>query len=409
MRLGIHTGMPGGASRRPRTQLEAVSQSASFSGAMKAIDKGVLAAVSQPATFSGAMKAIDKGVLAAVSQPATFSGAALTIPKLVTAAINAAGTLLTLTYSEPLNTASVPTLAMSGAANSALTGAVTVAGSTVTRAITPAVASYETGITVTTSGSPIQDAAGNNAVALTGQAVTNGSTTLAPIIEYGANLYRYFLGSSVTLNGSAVATWIDNSGKGLDGLGVGTAQPAYNATDATLGNQPTVTGDAVNDILTTAGLTVNLGTEDYYEAFVLKQITWVSNRLISSGTSATGSAILSLVQAANTPNLRQSASDQANTNTAATLGTWVYVEVFWSATPGASYLKVGSTLSNQANPGTGTRTSSTLFATPGAGFSNVAIADCIAVKTAAGSGGPTAAQRARVKAHFQAKFPTASF
>jgi hypothetical protein len=408
MRIGHYIGIPGGR-RLVRHQGAAVAQPASVVGTLKVIVKGQGAAAAQAATVASAAKVIVKGQSAAAAQAATAAGVGLTVPKLVSAAINAAGTLLTLTMSEPLNTASVPTLTMAGAANSALTGAVTVAGSTVTRAISPAVASYETGITVTTSGSPIQDAAGNNAATLTGQAVTNGSTTLAPIIEYGANLYRYFIGSLVTLNASAVASWLDNSGKGLHGLGVGTAQPAYNATDATLGNQPTVTGDAVNDILTTAGLTVDLATEDYYEAFILKQVAWGNNRLISSGTSATGLAILSLVEAASTPNLRQSASDQVNTNTACTLNTWCYVEVCWSATPGLSYIKVGSTLSQQANPGTGTRTSSTLFATPGAGFSNVAIADCIAVKTAAGTGGPSAAQRARVKAHFQTKFPTATF
>jgi hypothetical protein len=97
-------------------------------------------------------------------------------PKLVSAAINAAGTLLSLTFDKALDPVSVPTLALGGAALSAVTGAVSVSGAVVSQSVTPAVCVDESGLTVTTSGNVIQDKFGNNAAALTGQAVTNGST-----------------------------------------------------------------------------------------------------------------------------------------------------------------------------------------------------------------------------------------
>jgi hypothetical protein len=112
---------------------------------------------------------------------AASSGADVTAPTLSSAVINAAGTSLTLTYNEALDTGSVPALGaftLAGTILAALTGTPNVTGSTVVLTLAPGVTVGETGITIsyTAGGSPIQDLAGNDAANLVTQAVTNNST-----------------------------------------------------------------------------------------------------------------------------------------------------------------------------------------------------------------------------------------
>ncbi len=108
------------------------------------------------------------------------AGGDVTAPTLVSAIINAAGTSLTLTYSEDLDTGSVPALgafALAGTILAALTGTPNVTGSTVVLTLAPGVTVGESGITIsyTAGGAPIQDVAGNDAANLVAQAVTNNS------------------------------------------------------------------------------------------------------------------------------------------------------------------------------------------------------------------------------------------
>jgi hypothetical protein len=234
-------------------------------------------------------------------------------------------------------------------------------------------------------------------------ALTKPST---PVI-YGSDLFQWHAGSDVTLNVSAVSSWTDLSGKGNHSIqATGAAQPAYAATDATLNNQPTVTGDGSNDVLTCATLTCNLTTDDFYICFILKQNAWTSGRRISSGT---GGTVPRLAQGGTTPTLQANAASGANDNTGAPIGTWVRGEVLWSTAAGASYTKFGSTVVQTGNPGTGSRTSSSLFADPAAVYWSGAIAECFVVKRAAGTGGPTPVERAAVDAYLQAKYPSAAF
>ena len=109
-----------------------------------------------------------------------------TAPVLSTATVN--GTALTLTYNEALDTSSTPAatafaVTVAGAARTV--SAVAVSGSAVTLTLSGAVTH---GQTVTLSyavpnANPIQDAAGNDAAALTNQAVTNSTPdTTAPLL-----------------------------------------------------------------------------------------------------------------------------------------------------------------------------------------------------------------------------------
>jgi hypothetical protein len=231
--------------------------------------------------------------------------------------------------------------------------------------------------------------------------------TVTPLTVYGADLHQWHRGDIVTL-ATGVSSWTDLSGKGNHSVQADTTkQPAYSASDATLGGRPTVTGDGVNDVLAAAALTTNLVTDDFYIAFIFKPIAWVLGGAISGGA---GTGQPRLVQNSSTPIMQMSASTaNVNTNSAATIGTWVRGECFWSATAGVSYLKLGATEVKTGNPGpTGSRTSSLIFQSTGACI-NAAMAEWFVVKRAAGSGGPTGPERAAINAAWSARYPSAVF
>ncbi len=114
------------------------------------------------------------------------SEADVTAPTRTGIATNAAGTKIIVSYSESLDGSSVPALGaftLAGPALSVLTGTPAVVGSTIELSVTPAISTADTGMTLsyTAGGSPIQDAAGNDAANFATQAVTNSSThALAP-------------------------------------------------------------------------------------------------------------------------------------------------------------------------------------------------------------------------------------
>jgi hypothetical protein len=234
-------------------------------------------------------------------------------------------------------------------------------------------------------------------------------TETTPLTVYGADLHQWLRGDNVTLNGGVtVSTWQDLSGKGNDGIqGTGSAQPAYAALDATLDNQPTATGDGANDVLTTAGLTTDLATNDFYVSAILKQVTWAgASDALSSGSGVT---IPRFIQLTSTPGMRASAASNGANNNGAPVGTWVRGEVLWSATPGVSYSKLGSSVAAGDVGLTGTRTGSALFGWTASGFGNFALAEFIVVKRAAGSGGPTGPERDAIDGYLQGRYPSASF
>ena len=119
---------------------------------------------------------------------ATGSPVDNTPPALSTAVVD--GTELVLTYDEDLDTNSTPaasayTVTVAGSTRSlAASDPVTVSGRTVTLALSSAVTSGQT-VTVSytaPSNNPVQDATGNDAQSLTGQAVTNSPTP--PVLNW---------------------------------------------------------------------------------------------------------------------------------------------------------------------------------------------------------------------------------
>ena len=190
---------------------------------------------------------------------AAFSGEAVTnstpdttAPVLSTAAVN--GSALTLTYNEALDGTSTPAasafaVTVAGAARTV--SSVSVSGSAVTLTLASAVTSGQTVTLVYTvpTSNPIQDAAGNDAAALTNQAVTNSTgDTTAPVL------------STAAVNGSALTLTYNEA---LDG----TSTPAAGAFTVTVAgaartvSSVAISGSAVTLTLAsavTSGQTVTL-------------------------------------------------------------------------------------------------------------------------------------------------------
>lgn len=135
-----------------------------------------------------------------------------TAPTRSSIAVNAAGSKIIVTYNETLDGASVPALGaftLAGPALSVLTGTPAIVGATVELSVTPAICVDESGITLsyTAGGSPVQDAAGNDAANFTTQTVTNNSTHVFEGSDI-SGLIGWFdtqHGASITLNGGGTA------------------------------------------------------------------------------------------------------------------------------------------------------------------------------------------------------------
>lgn len=236
--------------------------------------------------------------------------------------------------------------------------------------------------------------------------MVSGAAEVTPLTVYGNDLAQWHEGSDVVLNGSSVSTFIDLSNYGLNSTQVVAAeQPAYTSVDATLDNQPTATFDGSNDVVIST-LTTAL-TDDFYIGAIIKAISWADSDTLFGGNA--GTTPPRSFQSGSTPRMVQYAAAAANPNTGAVLGTWVYYEGLWSTTPGASYLKIGASTVTGGNPGTGERVSSRIGSAPLVLFSNFALAEYFVVKRAAGSGGPTAPERAEVQAYLQTKYPSAVY
>ena len=118
----------------------------------------------------------------------TIAAADTTAPSLTTGGAVVNGTTLTLTYDEALDESSEPAagdFAVTAGGSTVTVSSVDVSGSAVTLTLASAAASGQTVTLDYTPGTnPIQDEAGNDAAALTGQAVTNSTAdTTAPTLS----------------------------------------------------------------------------------------------------------------------------------------------------------------------------------------------------------------------------------
>lgn len=189
------------------------------------------------------------------SYPTGQSG---TLPVLVSSEIDVTGLVLVLTYDQPLDAGSVPALgdfALAGTVLSALTGTPAIVGATVELDLTPAVASTETGITIsyTPGVNPIQNAGGEDAAALVTQPVTNGSShAYDPRDEGGAVFWMDMSDATSFTESAGVITAMTNKIGG--GAVTPAGSPAYLATG--LNSLPTADFNGTTQYFTNADAAV---------------------------------------------------------------------------------------------------------------------------------------------------------
>lgn len=199
----------------------------------------------------------------------------------------------------------------------------------------------------------------------------------------------------ITLNGSTVSAWTDQSGNGKNYTGVGTAQPTYNA--AALNGFATLTFDGVNDTLTSALSLPAPGTTPTFLWMIVKQRAWGAGRRLV-GDSASGLTHV-LYQNAVTPQITQFDSANGPVNAGGAIGSWVRVEA-WFNNATTDYLKVGATRLTGTNTGNNASTGNRLIASAaGASFSNIEVAALMYF-----SGLPSAGELAALSAAVTAKY-----
>ena len=188
----------------------------------------------------------------------------------------------------------------------------------------------------------------------------------------------------VTLNGSTVSAWADQSGNAKDYTqATPGSQPTYNATG--LNGRPTLTFDGVDDTLTSAlDLPANSTTPSFLW-LLFSMPTWTSSdRIVGSVGAADG---CSLQEANPTNRIRQQAGS-ANTPGNLALSTWYRLESLWAADV-SGYMKCGPASAGGAASNSGATTGRAIANTMG-GSTLLANIDVAAVLYF--NGAPTAAE-----------------
>jgi hypothetical protein len=219
----------------------------------------------------------------------------VTAPTLVgNPTIDVAGTKLTSTYSEALDTGSVPAAATCSLAGTAETvTAIAVVGSTVVHTLSGVVAEGAVvTLTYTAGASPIRDAAGNNAANLVNQAVTNNAIE-TPLLRHAAGVL--WLRGDL---GNVPGTWTDQSGNGHNFTqATGAKQAAIEA--AGYAGQPDALFDGTDDVLvnTTLAATLPGGTDTPFSLYVAVQFVTApaaTGVVFGAGRAASSTTFLDL-------------------------------------------------------------------------------------------------------------------
>lgn len=289
----------------------------------------------------------------------------VTAPTLSTIATNTAGTTITLTYNEALDTGSTPaTTAYSLSGTSSTVSSVQVTGSTVVLTLNTATFFDQTiTLSYTAPGSgKVRDVAANNVANLSNSAVTNN--TIARALDIlsrvtSVTINEFLIGDAgVTVTGSGVSTWANQAASGATGnatQGTDAARPTYNASE--LNSKGVLTFDSSAQTMLFASLDVPApGTTPSWFCFVLRQSTWTSGDRIYSSS---GSTTFSIRQAGVSPEISVNNGVAGPVNAGAPINTWTRVQVLLNNST-TDYIKAGSAAaSTGTNTGNGNPTSGT--------------------------------------------------
>jgi hypothetical protein len=211
-------------------------------------------------------------------------------------------------------------------------------------------------------------------------------------------LTAWWRGDTVVQSGSLVSQWTDKKTSGTNHLlqATGSLQPIYTASDATLNNQPTLTGDGVDDIMNCAGITIGAA---YWMCWVVKQVGWSSQaRIVSTGGGIGRNQIR---QVGGSPQLYLDENPNSNgPNGGAPIGAWKRISQAQSNAT-TDFLKVGSVVVTGTALGRTTSGGSlTIFNQGSTGApSNVALAEGIVTL-----GIPTVPEQTAIDAYLSARY-----
>jgi hypothetical protein len=151
----------------------------------------------------------------------------------------------------------------------------------------------------------------------------------------------------VTLNGSTVSAWADQSGNGNHySQGTASKQPSFVAGG--LNGYPTLLFDGTDDEMSSTGPDLPApGTTPTTFWAVFRQITWTATDVLWSGVTANS---MRFPQTGVSPAIVMGNTTDTNSNSAATLNSWFrLVSVFRNAT--SDRLQIGSTNVTGVNAG----------------------------------------------------------
>lgn len=212
---------------------------------------------------------------------------AVVIPVLSTA-ITADGVNIVLTYDIALDETSVPATTDFSASGGRTVTNVAVSGSTVTVTVSLKYSSADTVTLSYTAGiNKILSNSGGVAANLVTQAVTN-NTPFGPDSISGLEVWLEG-GSGITLSGSQVTLWADQSGNGHD-VSSDVAAPisafgtvTYNATDSEINNKPSLVFDGAS-VLRASVASFSLAQPQ--TVFVVGKSTVVGKTFLDAGSGA---------------------------------------------------------------------------------------------------------------------------
>ena len=205
----------------------------------------------------------------------------------------------------------------------------------------------------------------------------------------------------ITLNGSTVSAWADQSGNGNDySQGTAAKQPTYNATGGA-NNTPYLLFDGTDDELIDSGLNLPApGTTPTYIWAVIYQVIWTLNRVVLGHNVTDGVNDHLVFQSAATPNISLNNATTAEENAGLAVVTWGRLEAgFTNST--SDFLKLIATNVTGTNAGNNASTGRRIAksANTGLGFGNLRVAELLYANRI-----PSAAERTSLDAYCTARY-----